>query len=217
MSVADLAPGEHATQVRDHWWWRPGWRVGRRFVAFHVTFGGQQDLYRLAGDYRKTLAGFDTLTFVPDHWLHLTVQGIGFTDELRRTTVDDIAAEASIRLATVPAVAARFREIVVADEAIAIPAMPPKPIRLVRDTTRSAIAAVLKDAPEDPQRFRPHVSVAYIEADGAAGPYVRAVQAANAEPAQVVIGQVDLIEMHRDHRMYEWKVLSSIRLGDLRP
>jgi 2'-5' RNA ligase len=213
MSVADLAPGQHATRVHDHWWWRPGWRVGRHFYAFHITFDGQPDLYRLAATYRDALAGLPALTVVPDRWLHLTVQGLGFTDELSRSTVDAIASEAAARLAEVPPVAVRFAEIVVADEAIALPAMPAEPIRRIRDTSRAAIASVMQEVPEDPQRFRPHVTLAYLTADGSSDPYVTAVRAVNAEPAPVTVGHLDLIEMHRDHRMYEWNVLASIKLG----
>jgi 2'-5' RNA ligase len=213
MSVADLAPGQHAAQVHDHWWWRPGWRVGRRFFAFHVTFEGQHDLYRLAATYRETLGGFETLTLVPDRWPHLTLQGLGFTDELPRAAVDDITAETTNRLAELSAVDVAFGEIVVASEAIAMPALPPEPIRLIRATIRSAIETVLQEIPEDPQRFRPHVSVAYIREVGQADPYVAAVQAVDADPAQVRIRGVDLIEMHRDHRMYEWESLASIGLG----
>jgi hypothetical protein len=27
--------------MRRHWWWRPGWRPGRRLYAWHLTFGDQ--------------------------------------------------------------------------------------------------------------------------------------------------------------------------------
>jgi len=66
VALADLSPGQHADRVRDHWWWRPGWHVGRRFYAFHVTFEDQSDLYRLADAYRSALVDLSTVTLVPD-------------------------------------------------------------------------------------------------------------------------------------------------------
>jgi 2'-5' RNA ligase len=65
---------------------------------------------------------------------------------------------------------------------------------------------------EDPNRFRPHLSVAYIAAAGSSAPYVDALRAVHAEPAQARVSTVELIEMHRDNRMYEWAVLASLPL-----
>ena len=31
------------TTVRNHWWWRPGWRAGRHFYACHLTLNDQPD------------------------------------------------------------------------------------------------------------------------------------------------------------------------------
>lgn len=38
-----------AGSMADHWWWRPGWRPGRRMYAFHFTFGDQPAVCELAG------------------------------------------------------------------------------------------------------------------------------------------------------------------------
>lgn len=214
MSLADLLPGENASEVRDHWWWRPGWRTGRRFYAFHITFEDCTDLHRLAGIYRQSLATADTITPVPDEWLHLTMQGIGFTDELGLSEVRHIGQQVAQQLTAIPAFDVTFGDIVIADEAIAMPAAPAEPIRQLRTVVRNAIGQVLGTSrlTEDPQRFRPHVSVAYIAANGPAGPYIEAAEAAQAEPVHVPIDHVDLIEMHRDNRMYEWTTVAALPL-----
>jgi 2'-5' RNA ligase len=215
MSLADLAPGQHAQQVRNHWWWRPGWQVGRRFYAFHITFEGQAELYQLIGAYRSALADAPAVTLIPDQWLHLTMQGMGFTDELPPSTATEIAEKARAILATIAPFEVKFGEIVVADEAIALPAQPPEPVRELRAATREAISQILGDdqVPEDPDKFRPHVSAAYITADGSSEPYVTAIQSMRPDPVAVRISRVDLIEMHRDHRMYECTVVASLPLS----
>jgi 2'-5' RNA ligase len=214
MSLVDLAPGQHADRVRDHWWWRPGWRVGRRFYAFHVTFEDQPELFRLAVGYRLALADAPAVTLIPDQWLHLTMQGIGFTDEITDTIVTAIANETRAVLADVPAFEVELGEVIVADEAIVMPTTPAAPICELRTAIRSAIGRVLGDdqVPENADRFRPHVSVAYLTADGPAAPYVEAVTEAKPEPARVLINHVDLIEMHRDRRMYEWTIIARLPL-----
>ena len=67
-------------------------------------------------------------------------------------------------------------------------------------------------APDDPERFRPHVSVAYLTAEGPTEPHIRAVKAVPPDPVRVRIDHVDLIEMHRDNRMYRWTTVASFGL-----
>jgi len=91
----------HALTVRDHWWWRPGWRIGRRFYTFHVIFDadevwGADELRLLMSEYRQSLAGMAGLDLIPDEWLHLTVQGVGFTDEVGAADIDAILGAASV-------------------------------------------------------------------------------------------------------------------------
>lgn len=214
MSFADLLPGQNAETVRDHWWWRPGWHVGRRFYAFHITFGGNDELLRMVAAYRQALAGLTPLTLVPDEWLHLTVQGIGFADERSPADIDRIARQATDVMASIGAFDVEFGDIVVADEAIVLPAEPPNPILRLRRTARAAIAGVLgqDQVTEDPDRFRPHISVAYLAAEGQAAPYVNVLAANRPRPARVRIDRLDIIQMHRDNRMYEWTTVATIPL-----
>jgi 2'-5' RNA ligase len=215
MSIADLAPGQHAERVQNHWWWRPGWRQGRSFYAFHFTFEDQLELHRLARAHRAALADLATVTLVPDRWLHMTMHGLGFTDEIPAAAVSAVVAEARRTLADIPAPEVTFRDVVVADEAIALPAEPADPVRDIRTATREAIGAVLGHdrVSEDPHRYRPHVSVAYIRADGPALPYIHATAAVRANAVRLQLRNVDLIELNRDHRMYEWKTITRVPLG----
>ncbi|MEU5942445.1 2'-5' RNA ligase family protein [Micromonospora sp. NPDC047548] len=100
------------------------------------------------------------------------------------------------------------------DEAIAMPATPAQAVQQLRAATRIAIGRVVGEdqVPEDPRRYRPHVSVAYLTADGPAESDIRAVEAIEPESAAVRISHVDLIEMHRDRRVYEWSVVARLPL-----
>jgi hypothetical protein len=57
-------------------------------------------VHRLAADYAPVLNDLPTLDPIPIRWLHLTLQGIGFTDELDRADVDAIADATRDRCAT---------------------------------------------------------------------------------------------------------------------
>jgi 2'-5' RNA ligase len=215
MALADLPLGANAEAVRDHWWWRPGWRVGRSFYTWHINFDGANELHTLAARYRAVLADLPGITLVPDRWLHLTMQGVGFTDEVGHDDVSAITEAAGKRLALLSPVTVQFGPAVIGDEAVALPAQPDGAVRAIRAAIRSAIGDVWgADAvPEEADRFRPHASVAYLGKEGPAAPYVEAVSHVGDGAARTPIRAASLIRLHRDRRMYEWDTLATVPLS----
>lgn len=200
--------------MRNHWWWRPGWNVGRRFYTWHLTFEGQDDVHRLAADYRSALAPLgDILTPIPDQWLHLTMQGVGFVGEVKEADVHAIVEAARPRVASVPAFDLRIGPAVLDPEAVLLHVHPDELVRAVRDSIRAAIGDVLGDIPEQADGFTPHVSVAYSASDDPADPIAQVLAENDATPAQARISSAELIVIHRDNRMYEWETFADVPLG----
>jgi 2'-5' RNA ligase len=208
---------QHATQVRDHWWWRPGWRVGRRFYTWHLTFEGQDTLHALVSSYQRHLAGVPGLDLVPQQWLHLTMQGVGFTDEIGDDEVDRIVTGARQRLARLPVAELTFHQPLLRPEAIVLPATPTTTVEAIRDAVRAAIAEARKidvgQVPEADVRFIPHVTVAYISHEGAAQPLLEVLHSVNAAPATVRVPAASLIILDRDQHVYHWQEHSTVPLG----
>jgi 2'-5' RNA ligase len=200
--------------MRNHWWWRPGWSVGRRFYTWHLTFEGQDDVHRLASEYRKALAPLgDILTPIPDRWLHLTMQGIGFVGDVEEEDIRKVAEAARVRLAAVPAFDVEIGPAVLDPEAVLLHCHPDGPVRAVRDAIRRAIGDVLGEVPERAEGFTPHVSVAYSASDGPAEPIARVLSGLDLRPARARISGAELIVIHRDNHMYEWKSFAKVPLG----
>lgn len=199
--------------MADHWWWRPGWRDGRRFYTWHLTFDGAHDVHRLARAYRDGLAKVDGLDLIPDRWLHLTMQGLGFVDEVDQASVDAIVAAARARLATVEPFTITLDRPRITPEAIRWEADPQEPVAAVRDAVRAAIAEVWAEVPEIAGGFAAHVSIAYSNATGPAAPAQAALDAVEAAPASTLVRGVELIRLGRDRRMYEWETYATVPLG----
>ncbi|WP_252306971.1 2'-5' RNA ligase family protein [Streptomyces griseoaurantiacus] len=200
--------------MRNHWWWRPGWSVGRRFYTWHLTFEGQSDVHRLAGQYRSALVSLgDALTPIPDQWLHLTMQGIGFVGETKKQDVDAIVEAARDRLAAVPAFDVEIGPEILDPEAVLLRVHPDGPVRAVRNAIRSAIGDVLDKVLEKAEGFTPHVSVAYSAGDGPADSIAQALSGLDLPPAKARISSAELIVIHRDNQMYEWESFARVPLG----
>ncbi|MFD5754581.1 2'-5' RNA ligase family protein [Streptomyces sp. NPDC127044] len=200
--------------IRNHWWWRPGWSVGRRFYTWHLTFEGQDDVHRLATEYRSALAPLgDSLTPIPDRWLHLTMQGIGFVGEAKEQDVYAIVDAARTRLAAIPAFDLQIGPEVLDPEAVLLHVHPDGPVRAVRNAIRGAIGNILGEVPEEAEGFTPHVSVAYSAGDGPTEPIAQILASLNLAPAQARISSAELIVIHRDNQMYEWETFAKVPLG----
>ncbi len=74
--------------------------TGSAHDAWHITLANQPDLHAAVRECQARLDGLPGLDLVPTPWLHLTTQGIGFTDEVPDADVRDIINGATERLAT---------------------------------------------------------------------------------------------------------------------
>lgn len=199
--------------MANHWWWRPGWNTGRSFYTWHLTFEDAPEVQQLAAEYRAALADVPGLDLIPDPWLHLTMQGLGFVGEVSEAEARKIADEAAERLAAIPAFNLALGPAIVTPEALLLTVNPAEPVFAVRTAIRDAIGVVWQEVPEGADGFQPHVSVAYSNADGPADPARTALSTVTSYPATARISSAELIVLNRDHQMYEWTTFASVPLG----
>jgi len=204
---------EHTTMA-DHWWWRPGWQVGTRYYAWHLTQEDQPALVSLAGTLRGALRAFPALDAIPDPWLHMTLHGVGHVQDVEPAARDQVIDGVARRLRRFGPISAAFASSYVGREGVMLLPEDPAPFTALVQELRAGTAEAL-GIPEDGSRpFWPHVSIAYSSAPADAAPIRAASEAAEPdEPAPATYRRVSLIRMHRDHRMYEWETVAEVPLG----
>jgi hypothetical protein len=180
--------------------------------TFHVTFEDQPEVQDLAAEARRRLAGLGGLDLVPGRWLHLTTQGVGFTDEVTGTDLEAITAAARERLAAQLPVQVTIGPPQVASEGIACWAGPDGALTPARNAVRAAIGDVWGPGrvPEGPD-WTPHVSAAYASADGPGNAYADALAGMGA--ANATVRGIDLIRLGRDQHLYEWETVAALPFG----
>ena len=201
-----------AETLRDHWWARPGWRPGRVIYTWHLTFEDAPELHRLATAYQRQLEPLPGLNLVPLDWLHLTVQGVGYTDEVDADTLRAITTSVQKRLASFPAFKATFTRPAIFTEAIVLPPAPTEPFRDLMTAIRDGMADALgadrvPTGPEQASGFRPHVSLAYSSGEHPTHPYRAALDAISPEPASTEVTHATLIAQDRvlaPEWVYRW-------------
>ena len=207
-------PYPDADTLTDHWWWRPGWQVGTRFYAWHVTVADLPALADHVATYQAAVSAFGFLDPIPRPWLHITVQGLAHVEAVPKAARVAVVAAVGEQLAAVPAPTLTFARPVLHAEAVVIPPVDPGPLSVIRDAIRTGIQAAYGPPEGKPTgQFRPHVSAAYVNAPADPVPVRSALDAVDAVPVQVALAQVRLIEMHRDNRMYQWRTITAAALG----
>ena len=206
------------TAVRNHWWWRPGWRTGRHFYACHLTLDDQPQLRELVKRYQDALRHLSDLDLIPAQWLHITTQGIGFADEISPADLAVVTAAVQEGLRGLDPPVATFGQATIRPEAVLLKAEPPQPLYQLRLTLYDAIAASLGPAKfseprPGPRQFTPHVSAAYVNHDGPAEPIAQAISHLDPEPVTATFCTVSLLGFHRDRRMYEWTSATPLPIG----
>lgn len=209
-------------QLRNHWWWRPGWRVGRRFYTWHLTFddqtvsAGHEALRQVVSDYQAQLTKLPGLDLVPPEWLHLTMQGLGFVDEVSEEDVREIVTAVRARCAPLEPLTLTLGPAVLDPEAVMLQVAPSEPVARLRSEVRAGIADVwgVDHVPESADGFTPHVSLAYANTDGPAAPYAELLSKLEPASATVTIRATQLIVLGRDEHLYRWEPFATVPLGD---
>jgi 2'-5' RNA ligase len=166
----------------------------------------------LAESAQDRLTGLPGLDLIPEQWLHLTMQGVGFTDEVSDADLSKIITAARTRIAAVPPATVKIGPAVLAGEGIGCFARPAEALDPVRYAVRAAIGEVRgPDRVPEAAEWTPHVSVAYASADSPGEPFEAALNGLD-DVAEITISTVDLIKLGRDRQLYEWETIARFPL-----
>jgi 2'-5' RNA ligase len=183
-----------------------------------LTLDDQPNLRELVAQYQRPIADLPNLDIIPSQWLHVTMQGIGFADEVTTTDVEVVTERLREELRGPDAPTVTFHEASIESEAALLKAMPPEPLYQLRLHMYDAIASVLapsnfSEPRPEPRQFKPHVSLAYVNQEGQVQPIADALNIVDAHPVTVTFRKASLLVFHRDHQMYEWTQATPLPIG----
>lgn len=195
--------------LRSHWEELEDWPPGRALYACYVTLADQAALQDVCREYRRDLEELSTLDLILPSWLHLTVQGVRFVDELDSTRMTQVASRLERWLHDAAPFTVRAERPVVGTDAVFLPIRPAAPLAALRDSIRTSLlsdsaAEPLYTLPGQADSFDPHVSIAYANAPTSADEVEQALHRCAAGPVEMTIREVSMIRLHRAERTYRW-------------
>jgi 2'-5' RNA ligase superfamily len=144
----------------------------------------------------------------------MTIQGVGHTLDLPDKQLHRITSGVASRLVAAPAFTAMFGAPTLHSEAVVMHPADPEPFHRIRRTIRAGLADALgvEHVPKG-DRFRLHVSSEYANGDTPAELVRQLLTVVAVPPVEVPVTFVSLIEIHRDQRMYQWRIIDRQPLG----
>jgi 2'-5' RNA ligase len=199
----------------DHWYWRPGWRVGRSYYTWHLTFENTPEVAKLAAYYQRRIS-LPSLDAVPAEGLHMTLQGVGFTDEVSDSDVAAITDRARERCASLQPFTITLGPARADAQGVGFRIEPWAPIEQLRHELRAAIADTwsVDRVPDAADDFYPHVTIFYSNSAADPAP-LRGLLAdlRDTPPVTITVEAVSLIQLNRDEKVYRWGTPTSVPFG----
>jgi 2'-5' RNA ligase len=197
----------------DHWTWRPEWHPDRVCLLWYLTFPPQRELWAMASAVHAGLHDVPAVDAVPHDWLHLTLDDVGFTDELSSGHVDAVVEQVRATIHDWQAPTLVLGPVANMTDALVLAAGPAPELVKLRDLLRAATTHVLPEAVSGLDAFLPHVTLAYSNAD-VAGEVLMNRLAGNVD-GQVVLDDYSLVlaAVTRRDRHYQWNAEAVIPLS----
>ncbi|MEO7269842.1 MAG: 2'-5' RNA ligase family protein [Knoellia sp.] len=195
--------------MRDHWAREPEWPQERRLWALYVTCGTIEPFVDYAQTFQRQLSDLPGLDLVEPRWLHMTVLGVGFVDEVEPVAmarlvdraVRLVASEAPVDMV---AEAPRARVDAVWMSVDTAPSLGP-----LRDRLHTAVVECLGREPHalpaPSGGFRPHISIAYSRAGAPNNAEVdEHLAAVDVPPIGFRVNHLSLLPLRRQAPRWFW-------------
>lgn len=198
--------------MKNHWD-RPGWSDGRRAYYWYLTFDDAR-VIELAARCQAKL-DLPYLDLVPLDHLHLTVQRLGFEDEIATRDVTAAQAAALRAVQSIAPFELDVGPLAGSAGAIRLSVDPWQPVKDLRSALHGALKTT-RHTPAAPGRaeFRPHIGVGYCNTTVPARPLQHVVERLRALPRVTArIDHCDLVLLERRNRAYRWNLLDRVPLG----
>lgn len=207
---------QQLVELTNHWR-RPGWTDGRHSYHWLLALDDEPELAALARRCQASLGELPVLDLVPPGALHLTLQRVGFTDEIDSAQLQAVIDTTARRCTSLASFVLHVGWLAGSQGAIRLTALPAKSVVNLRQAVLAALTDVRGPATDESKEsttFWPHVSIAYCNSSIPATPIIqRVAHLRSLAPATVFIQALDLVELRRDDKAYRWDTVAQVKLA----
>lgn len=201
-------------ELHDHWAeWRPEWTASRERLLWYLTFGDRPEVVDVAREASRSLPGCG-VDVVPPDWLHLTLEDLGFADEVLPGSARAAGQAVQEVLADEPPVRITLGPVSVLPGAVVLVARPVDHLRRLRALVRGAGASTGLQPVEAHEELWPHVSLGYVNGRTDHQRVLREVDSLPPVSLEVTCDRLVQVQVIRANAHYRWRIIGEVRLGN---
>jgi 2'-5' RNA ligase len=198
--------------MEDHWQAEPDADPGRARLMWLMLAGDCPQVAKVAREGQARLAGLAGLDLVPQQWLHMTTLIAGFADEITPDQVGVMAAEARRLLARTPPVTITLGRVWYHPRAVMPGVGPPGALDpVLRAAQQATRVATGRDGELHTKPWTPHITLAYSNAAGPAGP-VTAALGRELPTQQTAVTAISLVSQAPE-QLWTWDLVTEVPFG----
>ncbi len=158
------------------------------------------------------LAGLAGLDLVPQQWLHITTLIAGFADQITPDQVAVMVGEARQLLASTPPVTITLGRVWYHPRAVMLGVEPPGALNpVLRAAQQATRVATGRDGELHTTPWTPHITLAYSNATGPAGPVIAAL-GRELPTQQTAVTAISLVSQAPD-QLWTWDLITEAPFG----
>ncbi len=202
----------------NHWTPMPELDAGRALLACYAIYPGQPDLFDLVSAYQQPLRATGRFAAVEQPWLHSTMQGLAFLDDLPANAAVRLAEAMTDRLSGLAAPIVTVEPPLARDGGVDLPLSPINELAQVRAAVQQAAADALdlRDLyllPGQAGQFDPHISLAYANQGMDSAPIRRLLDAVPHPALTLTLNSFAVIALRRSNRTWHWSSAIAVPAG----
>ena len=204
--------------MKDHWAREQPWRAGQRLWALYVTCGSFPSVVAHAAAFQERLSQVRGLDLVEPRWLHMTVLGVAFVEEVEPAAMARLVDRATAVAAAEPPmemVAAAPRAM---SDAVWMPVSTTPSVVPLRNRLEEVVLTCLGREPHalplPSTGFQPHISIAYANAGAPPADEVNdRLSGLDLPPVHFRASHLSLLRLRRESSRWSWDGEQRIPFG----
>ncbi|WP_090069498.1 2'-5' RNA ligase family protein [Lentzea flaviverrucosa] len=161
----------------------------------------------------RALANAPELDIVRPRWMHITVQGVGFVDEVEPLAIEKLTGVIRQKLCSVGPLCMTLGPAVVAQEGVVLLTSHTVEMQRLQAILRDGIAEVLSEKESGfGAPLEPHVTLAYSHGVGSTEGVKSSLRGSEELFHQVTFNSIRLVILGRDDQTYTWTTAAKIPL-----
>ena len=199
-------------QMTNRWARRRDPEPGEQTLYWHVLMRDYPDVCDLAQQARHQLAAFGGLHMTPPERLHMTTLVAGPADQFSDAQRQQMIQTAADQLADIAPIPVSLGKIIYHPEAILFTVTPGAALEPLRSAAIAATRATGRDAADQDEQWRPHITVCYSTSDQAARPIIDALGMVLPERT-FTVRKLSLVIQTGSELTWDWTVVGTADLA----